>query len=64
MNAILTFLNHHSNGLSSRLSLMEDMKRYAEMGVFPTIYVCRQLRGEEAADLESRIYEAMSLMKD
>ena len=61
MSAIFNFLDE-SEGL--RHSFLEDMKRYANLGIFPTIYVKRDLTGDEAVDLESRINEALSLMKD
>ena len=40
------------------------MKKYAELGISPTAYVKRDLNGDEAIDLEGRINEALSLMKD
>jgi hypothetical protein len=64
MSAMFHFLDQNENGVSTRHTFLEDMKRFAEMGIFPTIYVKRELLGDEAADLESRINEAMSLMKD
>jgi hypothetical protein len=40
------------------------MKTYGEQGIFPTMYVKKELSPEEAADLESKINDAMSLVKD
>ncbi len=61
MSAIYAFLDESD---AIRHNFLEDMKRYADLGIFPNIYVKRDLTGDEALDLEGRINEAMSLMKD
>ena len=62
MSVIFNFLDESEGGI--RHTLLEDMKRYADLGVFPTVFVKRDLTGDEAVDLEGRINEALSLMKD
>jgi hypothetical protein len=61
MTAVYQFLAIH-DGIHQ--TILEDLKRYAEMGLFPTVYVKRELSTEETVELESKINEAMSLMKD
>lgn len=45
-------------------SYLEDIKKYAEFGLFPTVYVKTDLTSEQTLELEVRINDAMSLQKD
>jgi hypothetical protein len=65
LSTIFNFLEESdSDRRENKHSLLEDMKKYAELGISPTAYVKRDLNGDEAIDLEGRINEALSLMKD
>lgn len=48
MSAMFHFLDQNENSIGVRHKFLEDMKRYAGMGIFPTIYVKRELFCEEA----------------
>lgn len=73
MIAMFKFLNDQSiDALNDSMqadsgvnqSYLEDIKKYAEFGLFPTVYVKTDLTSEQTIELEVRINDAMSLQKD
>lgn len=73
MLAIFKFLNDQAiDGINDSVqfdfsinqSYLEDIKRYSEFGLFPTVYVKTEMTQEQTAILEVRINDAMSLQKD